>query len=1190
MDVPPGRELKIQDATNELKHVSTWDDFLKDSPIDVRDYPSLIHMLKYHVDKTPDKVLLYWPSPNYRSFELLTTREVWDLGDRYYAKMKEDILKNVPTGTWIGVLLEDNRHIWWTILALLRADVNALLINYKQSAVSIQNLMEKTGAKILLTTRRIARTTLRDVGDGDGDASSPFRIVVQNREELDTIRTWPPSNEELRKPKLNELEEARFCLHSSGSTRLPSPIYLPNSRIITDSLLMYIVHYTKRNPADDEQRTLVISPTAHMLGFTYAIGATMITAFTSVYPLSPHFPPTVPEVLRTIELADVKRLVTVPAIIEIIVNSIPDDSPQWRILQQLDTITFGGAQLPGYLGNKLLSKGIQVLPGYGSTESGINMLGVQDSKDPTALRMFPYASWKFVPQDGDEKTATVFELVILKNSFSLAPGVANCDEGFATSDLFMRGSKPGEWHHVGRKGDTLVHVNGEKTNAALMEEAILTNSKGCIHKASVLGSGRDSTALLVELDYDKIPKDLTEEERIDLVYEAARAANKMSPRHSKIMKNKIKVLPRYQHIPTSEKGNVQRFKLMQMFEHEIEELYSSKPHTNKEGDDNTTKDEKTKEGDSVIRQHKSNELKKAVSATLAAAMDVPPEDVFKSDTPIPPDVKRTVTSELEQVVGSPISSDIITDASTPNDVLNFLVTHFASDAQMSMEGVNDFSTTSLTDIAAMVAEALELDLTELQKRRSESLLDMGLTSLEATSVQRRLEEKFQIELPPNFVYDHATLEDLEKSLLDYLPSQRASRSSSARPTMIKDEDPFHYKETGALQKKYCDFISDLSVLYTNDIMEDRMKANYSDNRVVMITGASGHLGVHMVKAAIEDSRFKEVICLLRGNDLKKRMQEAFESRRFDITLLDQAKVRFYKYDSRDQMMGIPREEFLKLQNEVTDVIHNAWKVNFNIRVRDYEADWLKSTWYMILFCCSGAQRKSLNFISSVSSIANYQETDEIPEDFLGDAQLYMALPMGYAQSKFVAEAMLAEAQKTLGLTCRIFRCGQICGDTEHGVWKQEELVPIVTVKGGGSLHMIPENLVSHGNLIPVDIAGRSIIEIIGKNASRLVFHMTNPKGGTWIDWLDALQEAGLDFERADGYKFLKTLKEHPENECNLLYGVLEGSLTAPRKALKPPLASVETERVSEVLQKCPPMNAELAEKFLSYWRSTGFLA
>eukprot|EP01055_Gregarina_sp_Pseudo9_P002762 Gregarina_sp_Pseudo_9__2761@NODE_2_length_7458_cov_33_430786_g1_i0_p1_GENE_NODE_2_length_7458_cov_33_430786_g1_i0NODE_2_length_7458_cov_33_430786_g1_i0_p1_ORF_typecomplete_len1170_score405_23NAD_binding_4/PF07993_12/1_4e44AMPbinding/PF00501_28/2_7e37Epimerase/PF01370_21/9_4e12PPbinding/PF00550_25/7_1e03PPbinding/PF00550_25/7_9e02PPbinding/PF00550_25/4_4e073Beta_HSD/PF01073_19/2_1e05RmlD_sub_bind/PF04321_17/7_2RmlD_sub_bind/PF04321_17/0_12GDP_Man_Dehyd/PF16363_5/0_0011NmrA/PF05368_13/0_16DapB_N/P len=1160
-------DKNTNETISQLKHETSWDEFLRDSPIDVRDHPSLIHMLKYHVDKTPDKVIMMWPSNNFRSFEYLTAKEIWEIGSRYYNKFVKEVIPDVPPRSWIGVLLEDNGHIWWTIVALLRADMNALMINYKQSAASILNLMEKTGAKVLLTTKRLARTTLRDM-----DESSGLRIVVQQREDLEVVRKWETTDEELRAPRPNELDETRFCLHSSGSTGLPSPIYLPNSRLISDCLLMYVTHINTNAETNWTTRTLVLSPSAHMLGFTYSIGATMILGFTSVLALSPRFPPSVPEILRTIELAEARRLVTVPAILEMIVTSLPDSSPQWRVMQQLETISFGGAQLPAYLGKKLMSKGIDVVYGYGSTESGINMVGRPSDQDPTSLRMLPFASWKFIPQDGDENTATVFELVILKNSFSLAPGVANCDEGFATSDLFRRGKKPGEWHHVGRKGDTLVHVNGEKTNASLMEDTIMTSSQGRIRRANVLGSGRNSTALLVEFDWDRMPPNLTEDELIDIAYESARAANKISPKHSKIMKDKIKVLSRDQHIPTSDKGNVQRFKVLKMFEKEIETLYNP-PH----------KEDGDVEHRHSQKRHKTLELKQAVSETLAAALDVNPEDVFNTDEPLPTPVKQRITTELENVVGSPLGVDVITEHSTANDILEFLVQHYASDAaQMSLEGANPLG----LDLPNMVAEALEIDVSELQARKTDSLLDMGLSSLEANAVQRAIEEKLQIELPPNFVYDHATLVDLERGLQEFFPG--VSRSSSVRPTLPRDDDPFHYKETGNLQRKYCDFIAALSIMCRQDIRAGKMGALGQKERVVLITGASGHLGVHMVKAALESPVFRKVVCLLRGKDVKQRMKESFESRFLDKALLDSPKAVFFNYDSRDPMMGIPEEEYVSLQNEVTDIVHNAWKVNFNIRVRDYESDWLRSTWYMILFACGGTKRKSVNFISSVSAVSNYQGEDSIPEEYFGDEQLYMTQPIGYAQSKFIGESMLAQARESLGLTCRVFRCGQICGDTEHGVWKQEEMLPLVTVKGGGELHMIPENM-DYSGLIPVDIAGGSIIEIISKDHNRLMYHMTNPNGGTWVDWMDALQEAGLPFERVDGYKFLKVLKANPENECNLLYGVLEAQLSAPRSSWKPPLGCTETEKASEVLRRCPRINSELAEKFLKYWKSTGFL-
>ena len=66
--------------------------------------------------------------------------------------------------------------------------------------------------------------------------------------------------------------------------------------------------------------------------------------------------------------------------------------------------------------------------------------------------------------------------------------------------------------------------------------------------------------------------------------------------------------------------------------------------------------------------------------------------------------------------------------------------------------------------------------------------------------------------------------------------------------------------------------------------------------------------------------------------------------------------------------------------------------------------------------------------------------------------------MGYARSKLVAERIVQAAAETTGMTAKVFRVGQIVGDTERGIWNTTEAIPLMiqSAKTIGALPALEE--------------------------------------------------------------------------------------------------------------------------------------
>lgn len=99
---------------------------------------------------------------------------------------------------------------------------------------------------------------------------------------------------------------------------------------------------------------------------------------------------------------------------------------------------------------------------------------------------------------------------------------------------------------------------------------------------------------------------------------------------------------------------------------------------------------------------------------------------------------------------------------------------------------------------------------------------------------------------------------------------------------------------------------------------------------------------------------------------------------------------------------------------------------------------------------------TISFASSISTVLNMPFDKVIPEGRSYNPN--DALDMGYAKSKWVAEALCDEAARQVdGLQVNIIRIGQLSTNTTTGIWNDAELWPLL-LRGSqeiGSLANVP---------------------------------------------------------------------------------------------------------------------------------------
>lgn len=101
---------------------------------------------------------------------------------------------------------------------------------------------------------------------------------------------------------------------------------------------------------------------------------------------------------------------------------------------------------------------------------------------------------------------------------------------------------------------------------------------------------------------------------------------------------------------------------------------------------------------------------------------------------------------------------------------------------------------------------------------------------------------------------------------------------------------------------------------------------------------------------------------------------------------------------------IPRPfVYAQLRESTTVIIHNAWRVDFNLALSSFESN-IRGTRNLIDFALSASHASSLRFLftSSISSAQSWDRTKgPYPEEVQLDAQY--AVGAGYGEGKYVVE-------------------------------------------------------------------------------------------------------------------------------------------------------------------------------------------
>jgi thioester reductase-like protein len=516
-------------------------------------------------------------------------------------------------------------------------------------------------------------------------------------------------------------------------------------------------------------------------------------------------------------------------------------------------------------------------------------------------------------------------------------------------------------------------------------------------------------------------------------------------------------------------------------------------------------------------------------------------------------------------------------------------------------------------VAAIWQEVLGLD----QVGRHDSFFDLGGHSLVATRLFFRLRERFATDLPLKALFEAPTVAAMAALVVSGGdPAAGAAVDWQAEC----DLGPFTVAPPPAAAAPVPPAAAPAPVAPASAApapAASRARPSGSTGRV-LLTGATGFLGAFLLDQLLR-STAADVVCLVREGDAGGRAAAADSGggaagdgrerlrrnlARFGLEAGEtfDRRVAVVAGDLGRPALGLDAAHFAALAASLEAVFHAGALVNFLSPYSQARAANVAGT-REILRLAAAHHAKPLHYISTIGVISPPSRRRAAP---LGEDEDYgepAALQLGYTQSKWVAERLVAAAGRA-GLPVAIYRPGAISGHSVTGACQESDFYWLL-VRACIEMGAVPA-IDLPLPLTPVDFVVRAIVQLARRPATGRVYHLVPPRPlplGELAVWLRSFgyRLATLPYERWREGLAARLARDaasadtaasadHAANALLALFpaGASDREIEAGLGGA--PFAAANTAAgLAGTAIACPPLAGDLLGTYVSYFVRRGFL-
>ncbi|MFH8746786.1 amino acid adenylation domain-containing protein [Streptomyces rimosus] len=368
---------------------------------------------------------------------------------------------------------------------------------------------------------------------------------------------------------------------------------------------------------------------------------------------------------------------------------------------------------------------------------------------------------------------------------------------------------------------------------------------------------------------------------------------------------------------------------------------------------------------------------------------------------------------------------------------------------------------------------------------------------------------------------------------------------------------------------------------------------------VVVTGATGFVGAFLIDR-LAHATGAELLCPVRARDAAHaRRRVCSNAARYGLdTEPYEQRLTCFPADLAAPRLGLSEERFARLGETADLILHAGARVNFlypYAALRPANVDGTRE-----LVRLAAGRRIPLHFLSTIAVLAGFGTAGvrRVAED----APLAHAdhLTMGYAESKWVAERMLKDAARA-GLPVAVHRPYEVTGEERTGICNTETAISSLfrVIAETGVAPDVPLPL----DFVPVDHLAAAVVHLATHEpADGRTYHLTNPRPARLADMLARMRAAGYRIRELpyDAWvaELVRHVARHPSSPTTPFVSLCVDRSNKSDISVKemylddvfPRLGRANTERgLAGSGLRCPPTDAALLDRYLAFFRSSGFL-
>ncbi|KAH9934282.1 ketoacyl-synt-domain-containing protein [Fomitopsis serialis] len=323
--------------------------------------------------------------------------------------------------------------------------------------------------------------------------------------------------------------------------------------------------------------------------------------------------------------------------------------------------------------------------------------------------------------------------------------------------------------------------------------------------------------------------------------------------------------------------------------------------------------------------------------------------------------------------------------------------------------------------------------------------------------------------------------------------------------------------------------------YSSDLPSRGITTRINAGKTVLLTGATGSIGSHVLAYLLSDASWAKVFTIVRrdpsGKSAMDRLLGTFDTRGLDTSTLHSQKLALWEGDMSQPTFDLSSVAYEELRCSVTHIVHLAWPIDFLTPLSALEPH-IRGVRNLIDFAASSEAHVKILFASTTGMFRQLPDHKPVVEALVEDPSV--AVGLGYFESKWVAERLITFAGEKNLWSPTIVRIGQLSGSAS-GAWRISEWVPSM-VSASFALGCLPD---ASGTVawLPVDTAAAILVEFM--DSSKKVLHLCHPRPVTWTqvfnyfslildlplvpysDWITRLERGLVLSEDASAMRYLE---------------------------------------------------------------------